>query len=150
MRIHEVGIVIGGIPIIYKTYDEDINVNHNSDIICKSALMSSILNFAEIILSPMESFESNRYNVFFKKNKINSNNSQNLDFFAYVVSDKEKKSEKLKKNINTVLEKIIDEFKSQYNGDDYTEVSHYSKFNNVIDKILGQGNSTEDKFESIF
>ena len=150
MKIHEVGIIIGGIPIVYQNYDDVINNNNNSDMICKSALMSSILNFAETLISPMESFESNKYNVSFKKKKINSNNSKDLDLFAYVVSDKEKKSEKLKKHINLALDRILNEFKSKYNGDDYTEITHYDTFKNVIDEILGKKDSVEEKFESIF
>lgn len=150
MNIHEVGIVIGGIPIIYRKYNEEENTDNNTDVVCKSALMSSILDFAETLISPMESFESNKFNISFKRNKINSNNCNNLDMFAYLISDKEKKSEKLRKNINQSLEKILREFKSKYDGDDYTEVTHYKEFTDVIDKILGKADSTEDKFASLF
>ena len=91
MNIHEVGIIIGGIQIVYRNYDEgeEEHTKDNPDIVCKSALMSSILNFAETLISPMSSFESNKYNVSFRKSTIDSNNSEGLDLFAYLISDKE-------------------------------------------------------------
>ena len=95
MNIQEVGIIIGGIPIIYRNYEENVdnNIDDSKDVICKSALLSSLLDFAETLISPMEYFESNKYSIIFRKNKIRSNNAAQLDIFAYLISDKEKKKD---------------------------------------------------------
>jgi len=149
MLIHEIGVIIGGIPIVSRNYQ---NVEKDSrELICRSAFMSSLLDFTETLLSPMEYFESDHYNVVFDKNKINVKNFKEIDFFAYFISDKTKHFEKIvKKKIIPLLEKIIYEFKTRYNGKDFTNISNYIDFCDIIDKITGEFNSVDEKFSSIF
>ena len=59
MYVYEAGVIIGGVPTISVNYSNPSE--HEVDLIHKCALMSCILNFAEILISPIESFESNRF-----------------------------------------------------------------------------------------
>ncbi len=150
MQIYEAGIIIGGIPIISANY---INPSEkDEDLIHKCALLSCLLNFAETLISPIESFESTKYNFIFKKEKINTINSEITDIFAYLILDKNEKFDKnVKRKINPLLENILHKFKVNYHGHDFSYSTQFIQFKNIIDNILGiSKNNIEDKISLLF
>ncbi len=135
MQIYEVGILIESIPVISRNY---ISKNNSVDVTCKSALISSFLDFAENLMSPIEYFESAKFNIVFKKDKIKSEDSE-LDYFGYIVIEKMKNFEKKwKDKIMIILKNIIDNFFLKYDCKDYSEVSLFTDFQSIIDKIISK------------
>ncbi|MBY8982962.1 MAG: hypothetical protein KGD57_08440 [Candidatus Lokiarchaeota archaeon] len=135
MQIYEAGIIIGGVPIISANY---INPSEKEeDLIHKCALLSCLLNFAETLIAPIESFESNKYNFAFKKSEINTINSEVIDIFVYLILNKDEKFNKyLDKKIKPVLDTILDKFKVMYHGRDFSYSTQFIKFKDNIDNIL--------------
>jgi hypothetical protein len=142
MKIREIGIIIGSIPVICWC-DEEISdkefskESQNKNNISKSAYISSILAFAEKFGSLVEYFESGTKFIAFNKNKIMNKQNMELDVYAYLILDKEKVIDKIvEKDVNPFLEEILSEFKSRYNHRSYSEVSQFESFNDVIEKKL--------------
>ncbi|MBY9005389.1 MAG: hypothetical protein KGD63_01390 [Candidatus Lokiarchaeota archaeon] len=135
MQIYEAGIIIGGIPVISANY---INpYEKDEDLIHKCALLSCILNFAEVLISPIESFESSKYNFAFKKSEINTINSEIIDIFVYLILNKDEKFNKyLEKKIKPLLGDILDKFKVKYHGRDFSYSTQFINFKDIISQIL--------------
>ncbi len=135
MQIYEAGIIIGGIPIISENY---INPNEkDEDLIHKCALLSCLLNFAEALISPIESFESNKYNFAFRKSEIETVNSEIIDIFVYLVLNNDAKFNKyLNKKIKPILNDILDQFKLKYYGRDFSYCTQFIQFKDIIKQIL--------------
>ena len=150
MVIREIGILLYGMPILYKSYHQ---ASKKEGLITKSAFISSILTFAEKLIAPIHYFESEKYLIVFNKGKIRSRRSKDKEMIiAYVVMDKEKKIDKTINNrIFPLLESVLDEFIQQYEGKDLNELSQYAPFTLTIDKILGTDTKTfEEKASSLF
>lgn len=150
MLIHESGIIVESIPIVYANY-RDAN-NKNINIISKTAFMTSLLNFAETFLEPVEYFEGSKYNIVFKHDKIENNKKNLTNVYVYVIFDKESEFNKhLKKKIMPLLTKILKQFKQKYHGMEFADVSKFSEFKDNIDKILAESSKTlDDKVSSLF
>lgn len=145
MIIREVGIISCGIPIIFESHKETRKENVN--LILNSGLLSSILSFAEITISPIEYFQSNRFTVVFKKEWIGDQHSLK-PFIAYVVIDNEKNVDKyIKKRVLPLLKKILKKFKAKYNGKDFVQ---FEDFRKSLSKILNINIKTlNEKFVSL-
>ncbi|MCJ7649550.1 MAG: hypothetical protein MUP85_13115 [Candidatus Lokiarchaeota archaeon] len=145
MIIREVGIISCGIPIIFESHKETRKENVN--LILNSGLLSSILSFAEITISPIEYFQSNRFTVVFKKEWIGDQHSLK-PFIAYVVIDNEKNVDKyIKKRVLPLLKKILRKFKAKYNGKDFVQ---FEDFRKSLSKILNINIKTlNEKFVSL-
>ncbi|TFF97592.1 MAG: hypothetical protein EU541_08025 [Promethearchaeota archaeon] len=151
MRVHEIGIVKEGIPLLSQKYSKSGDKNFDS--LSKSALISSLLQYAESVMSPVEYFESNKYSMIFKKGKMKTpHTSKPSKIFSYVILDRRKEiSEKNKKRIIDLCTNILDEFIKRYDGMDTSEVSKFEKFKPFIDDTLGDlTKSLDDKFSSLF
>ncbi len=150
MHVYEVGIIIGGVPVITANY---INPNEREvDLIHKCALLSCILNFADILISPVEYFESNKYCFIFKKDSITGSDSEENEIYAYFVSNKYKDYAKhVKPKYYPILVQILNEFKSRYDGWNFAYSSQFLGFKNRIDSILRSSTKTmEEKVEMLF
>jgi len=145
MIIREVGIISCGIPIIFESHKKTRKENVN--LILNSGLLSSILSFAEITISPIEYFQSNRFTVVFKKEWIDDQHSLK-PFIAYVVIDNEKNVDKyIKKRVLPLLKKILKKFKAKYNGKDFVQ---FEDFRKSLSKILNINIKTlNEKFVSL-
>lgn len=145
MIIREVGIICCGIPIIFESHKETRKENVN--LILNSGLLSSILSFAEVTISPIEYFQSNRFTVVFKKDWISDHKSLK-PFIAYVVIDNEKNVDKhIKKRVLPLLKKILKKFKKQFAGKDFTQIEEFRK---SLSKILNINIRTlNEKFVSL-
>jgi hypothetical protein len=151
MQVREIGIVKEGIPLLNVEYSgrEESSVDHLS----KSALISSLLQYAESIMAPVEYFESDKYSMIFKKGKMKSpNKSRDSNIFSYVIIDTQKDiSEKSKQKIIDICNTILNEFLKRYNGVSTAEVGKFEKFKPFIDSALGDlTQSLDDKFSSLF
>ncbi|TXT63950.1 MAG: hypothetical protein BAJALOKI1v1_640014 [Promethearchaeota archaeon] len=139
MRVREIGIIVGSIPIICLKFesedistDEDLHTMHN---ISKCAYISSILTFAERFGSKVEYFESGKQHIVFNKNTIENKQKKQMDIYTYLIIEKEKNFEKLlEKKIRPFLEELLSEFKSQYSYQVYAEVSQFQDFSNIIEQ----------------
>ncbi len=142
MKISEIGIIIGGIPVICRSFEEISDKNLTEELrdknnISKSAYISSILAFAEKFDSLVEYFESGTKFIMFNKSKIINKQNLELDIYAYLILDKKKGFDKItEKEIKPFLEKILMEFKSQYHHKSYAEVSQFEPFNEIIEKMM--------------
>ncbi|MBY9005308.1 MAG: hypothetical protein KGD63_00960 [Candidatus Lokiarchaeota archaeon] len=150
MHIYEAGIIIGGIPIIGSNY---INPNEKDiDLIQKCALLSCILDFADLLISPIEYLESNRYCFAFSKRYIETIDMEDSDIYAYLVINKYKNFHKeVKDKFYPVLETLLNEFIRRYNGFNFSFSFQFTEFRNFIDKTLGPSTLTlEEKVELLF
>jgi len=145
MIIREVGIISCGIPIIFESHKKTRKENVN--LILNSGLLSSILSFAEITISPIEYFQSNRFTVVFRKDWIPDHKSLK-PFIAYVVIDNEKNVDKyIKKRVLPLLKKIMKKFKAKYDGKNCTQ---FEDFRKTLSKILNINIKTlDEKFVSL-
>ncbi|TXT66671.1 MAG: hypothetical protein BAJALOKI1v1_270003 [Promethearchaeota archaeon] len=154
MKIDEIGVVLDGIPLISLKYYN--SQNDEVDDISKSALITSLLQYAENIIAPVESFESTIYSMIFTKGKMKTaHNPTKSDIFSYIVIEKTDKKkelpEKERKKIIDKISKILDEFIKRYDGFDISEVSQFEEFKNIINKTIAPfTKSVDDKFASLF
>ena len=151
MLIREVGIILGGLPLVFINYHE--SSNKEIDEVNKGALICSILQFAEHIISPIESFESNKYHMLFKKGKIETAGmSEKSDIFAYIIINREEVfDKKAKKHLNNLLEIILNNFIEKFNGSNESEISQFQDFKVFISKTLGSLTQTlDEKVSSLF
>ncbi|MBN1214468.1 MAG: hypothetical protein JXA99_03395 [Candidatus Lokiarchaeota archaeon] len=150
MFINEVGIIIGGVPTITVNYNNPSE--EELDSINKCALLSCILNFAEILISPVESFESNNYTFAFKKDKIIGVEEEETELHAYFIMKRYKKFNKdLNSKIIPVLERIIKKFKEKYKNRDFSYSTQFIDFREDINKIIGISSmNIEQKVELLF
>ncbi|MBY9002667.1 MAG: hypothetical protein KGD73_01725 [Candidatus Lokiarchaeota archaeon] len=145
MIIREVGIISCGIPIIFESHKETRKENVN--LVLNSGLLSSILSFAEITISPIEYFQSNRFTVVFRKDWILIQKTLK-PFIVYVVIDNEKNVDKyIKKRVLPLLKKIMKKFKAKYNEKDFSQIEDFRK---SLSKILNINIKTlDEKFVSL-
>lgn len=88
MIIYEIRIIVGGSPVVSSNYyspnEKDI------DQIQKCALLSYILDFVSILISPMEYFESDKYSVVFDKTIIRTIDLDKMDVYSYTILNKKR------------------------------------------------------------
>lgn len=149
MLIREAGIIHEGLPIIFTSYHRASKENIN--LFCTSGLMSGILTFAETLMEPIEYFESEKYSIIFKKDKIKDFFGKEEEIFAFIVIDKDYRLEKyLKKTIFPLLGKLLKKFSSQFKGCNLTKTSQFKAFEKVLNKLFGTGTKTlEEKVNLI-
>ena len=142
MVIREIGLLLYGMPIFYQPYNKASS--EQSSVVTRSAFISSILGFAEKLISPVDYFESEKYVFVFQKDFILSKRTKEKEMLiAYTVLDKEKKVEKsIKNRILPVLQEVLKRFISLYNGRDLNETTQFLSFKKELDAILG----TDTKF----
>ncbi len=140
MIIREVGIISCGIPIIFESHKQTRKENVN--LILNSGLLSSILSFAEITISPIEYFQSNRFTVVFRKDWIPDHKTLK-PYIVYVVIDNAKNVDKyIKKRVLPLLKKIMKKFKAKYDGKDFYQIEDFRK---SLSKILNINIKTLDE-----
>ncbi|MFW9785220.1 MAG: hypothetical protein ACFFFB_23270 [Candidatus Heimdallarchaeota archaeon] len=149
MLIREAGIIFNGIPVIFASYHRASK--DSTDLICSSGLMSGLLSFAECLLQPIEYFESSKYTIIFKKDKMKDHKGKEQNVLAFLVVDRDERLEKyLYRTIHPTLEKLLTKFIAEYNGSKITQVTKFAPFKNTIDKIFGTGTLTlEEKVISL-
>ena len=139
MVIREVGLLFRGFNLVKKSYHKTTIGKIDSDL--RSGLLTALLNFAETAFSigSVEYFQGNRFTIAFINSNISSNDSVEPELLiSYAIIDKRKKIDKyVKKLVNPLLNKVVEEFKVQNEGKNLSEVSQFKIFKTNLDKIFG-------------
>ena len=150
MRIHEIGIIYDGIPVICVNFHKFGSLS--SKFIHGSGFISGILIFAEKLIEPLEYIESDKFCVVFKKDRIyNEFKAKENQIIVYVVIDKEKEFDKYLKKILPSLEKIINKFISKHKTSFLNEISQYKEFKRDLKRAFEiDSKKLEDRVISLF
>ena len=151
MVIREIGLLLYGMPIFYQPYNKASR--DESSLITRSAFISSILGFAEKLISPVDYFESEKYVFVFQKDYIHAKRTKNKELLiAYTILDKEKRVEKsIKNRILPLLEEVLKKFILKFSGKDLNETTQFLSFKEDLDKIVGTDTkSLDEKVSSMF
>jgi len=136
--IHEVGILIRGVPLVTKKFYE----NHEEDLkfILRSGVFTGLLHCIEEAMSPIEYIEGNKYLFVFYRSFINSSDTGlNEPIIAYSVIDKTgiTKIEKiLEKKIKPLLKILLNQFIEENSGKDFCEITQFSYYTEIIEEIF--------------
>ena len=147
MVVREAGLLFRGFTLVKKSYHK--TSKGKIDIDLRSGLLTAILNFAQTAFSKnlVEYFEGKKFLITFTEEYINAKDGFEPEILmSYAILDKEKKIEKYThKIIQPLLVKVIDEFKSMYEGKNLSEVSQFKNFKQKLDRIFGTDTQTLDQ-----
>ena len=153
MVIREVGLLFRGFTLVKKSYHKTTLGKIDADL--RSGLLTALLNFAETAFSTgsVEYFQGNRFTIAFINAKILSDDSNEPELLvSYAIIDRQKKIDKyIRKIVNPLLSKVAQEFKSQNEGKNLSEVSQFKIFKQSLDKIFGSNvKKIDQKFDGLF
>jgi len=153
MVIREVGLLFRGFTLVKKSYHKTTLGKIDADL--RSGLLTALLNFAETAFSTgsVEYFQGNRFTIAFMNAKILSDDSRESELLvSYAIIDKQKKIDKyIHKIVNPLLNKVANEFKSQNEGKNLSEVSQFKIFKKSLDIIFGSSTKKVDqKLDGLF
>ncbi|MFW9864573.1 MAG: hypothetical protein ACFFEN_00610 [Candidatus Thorarchaeota archaeon] len=153
MVVREAGLIFRGFYLVKKSYHKTTKGKIDQDL--RSGLLTAILNFAETAFTKdtVEYFEMNKLLITFKEDRLVAKDSLEPEtLISYVVLDKEKKVEKyIHKVIQPLLDKVIQEFRANHMGKNFSEVSQFKVFKQNLDRIFGTDTQTVDqKLKGIF
>ena len=153
MVIREVGLLFRGFTLVKKSYHKTSLGKIDADL--RSGLLTALLNFAETAFSTgtVEYFQGNRFTIAFINARIKSDDSLEPELLvSYAIIDRQKKIDKyIHKIVNPLLTKVANEFKSQNDGKNLSEVSQFKIFKNSLDIIFGSNTKKIDqKLDGLF
>jgi len=153
MVIREVGLLFRGFTLVKKSYHKTSLGKIDADL--RSGLLTALLNFAETAFSTgtVEYFQGNRYTIAFINARIKSDDSLEPELLvSYAIIDRQKKIDKyIHKIVNPLLIKVANEFKSQNEGKNLSEVTQFKSFKNSLDIIFGSNTKKIDqKLDGLF
>ncbi|NHJ20706.1 MAG: hypothetical protein EAX91_07190 [Candidatus Lokiarchaeota archaeon] len=153
MVIREVGLLFRGFTLVKKSFHKTTVGKIDADL--RSGLLTALLNFAETAFSTgsVEYFQGNRFTIAFINSTIISEDSMEPELLlSYAIIDRQKKIDKfIRKTINPLLQKVTQEFKSQNDGKNLSEVSQFKNFKTSLDKIFGSSTKVVDqKLDGVF
>jgi hypothetical protein len=142
----EAGLLFRGFILINTCKTEGKHID--SDL--RSGLLTAIINFAQTAFSfnIIEYFASEHFVIAFKEDKVMSKDSAEPELlisYAIVPKIKKKIEKYLQKTIQPLLSQSIVSFKSQYEGQNFFEVSLFKDFKYTLDKIYGMDEKTTSK-----
>ncbi len=153
MVIREVGLLFRGFSLVKKSYHKTTLGKIDADL--RSGLLTALLNFAETAFSTgtVEYFQGNRFTIAFINARILSDDSLEPELLvSYAIIDRQKKIDKyIRKIVNPLLTKVANEFKSQYEGKNLSEVTQFKNFKKSLDVIFGSNTKKVDqKLDGLF
>ena len=153
MVIREVGLLFRGFTLVKKSFHKTTVGKIDADL--RSGLLTALLNFAETAFSTgsVEYFQGNRFTIAFINSTIISEDSIEPELLlSYAIIDRQKKIDKfIRKTVNPLLQKVTQEFKSQNEGKNLSEVSQFKNFKTSLDKIFGSSTKVVDqKLDGVF
>lgn len=153
MVIREVGLLFRGFTLVKKSFHKTTVGKIDADL--RSGLLTALLNFAETAFSTgsVEYFQGNRFTIAFINSTIISEDSMEPELLlSYAIIDRQKKIDKfIRKTVNPLLQKVTQEFKSQNEGKNLSEVSQFKNFKTSLDKIFGSSTKVVDqKLDGVF
>jgi hypothetical protein len=147
MVVREAGIMFRGFTLIKKSYHKTSKGKIDTDL--RSGLLTAILNFAQTAFTNdiIEYFEGNKYLITFTEDSIHAKDGFEPEMIiSYAILDKEKKIEKyIHKIIQPLLNKVITQFKENFEGKSLSEVSQFKNFKEDLDNIFGTDTQTIDQ-----
>jgi len=147
MVVREAGLLFRGFTLIKKSYHKTSKGKIDTDL--RSGLLTAILNFAQSAFSKdlVEYFEGKKYIITFTEDHIHAKNGfEPENIISYAILDKEKKIEKyIHKIIQPLLNKVITQFKSNFEGKNLSEVTQFKTFKTNLDHIFGTDTQTIDQ-----
>lgn len=156
MHIIEVGIIVNGISVIYKSYPEndvDSKLYDNTDL--RNSLLDAIVKMSKHVLAEeIHSFNFKKYRlVILTKNipsKDRDKNYGGAELITYAIGDSKSKTEIIEEILNEILTRFTVEFPNL--GDIvYADISKYKRFNPIFDEILADLKLTpEQRFQNLF
>jgi len=152
MVIREVGLLFRGFTLVKKSYHKTTLGKIDADL--RSGLLTALLNFAETAFSTgaVEYFQGNRFTIAFINARILSEDNKEPELLvSYAIIDRQKKIDKyIRKFVNPLLIKVAQEFKSQNEGKNLSEVSQFKIFKQTLDEIFGSNTKKIDqKFDGL-
>ena len=141
--LHEVGILIRGIPLVHKKFYK----NHEDDLkfILRSGVFTGLLHCIEQAMSPIEYIEGKKYLFVFQRGIIKSSDiSEKEPIIAYAVLNKQyiEKTEKIiDKKLKPLLKLVLMQFIEENSGKEFTEITQFEYYQKTIDEIFS-ANST--------
>ena len=153
MVIREVGLLFRGFTLVKKSFHKTTIGKIDADL--RSGLLTALLNFAETAFSTgsVEYFQGNKFTIVFINARILSDDSNEPELLvSYAIIDRQKKIDKyIRKIANPLLNKVAQEFKSQNEGKNLSEVSQFKSFKQSLDKIFGPNTKKIDqKLDGLF
>ncbi len=147
MVVREAGLLFRGFTMIKKSYHKTSKGKIDTDL--RSGLLTAILNFAQTAFTKdiIEYFEGKKYVITFTEDTIHAGDGFEPEIIiSYAILDKEKKVEKyIHKIIQPLLNKVITQFKSNFEGKNLSEISQFKNFKENLDKIFGTDTQTIDQ-----
>ena len=147
MVVREAGLLFRGFNLVKRTYHKSSKGKVDSDL--RSGLLTAILNFAQSAFTKdlVEYFEGRKYIITFTEDYIHAKNGfEPENIISYAILDKERKIEKyIHKIIQPLLNKVITQFKSNFEGKNLSEVSQFKTFKTNLDNIFGTDTQTIDQ-----
>jgi len=147
MVVREAGILFRGFTLIKKSYHKTSKGKIDTDL--RSGLLTAILNFAQTAFTKdlVEYFEGRKYIITFTEDYINAKDGfEPENIISYAILDKEKKIEKyIHKIIQPLLNEVISQFKSNFEGKNLSEVTQFRTFKTNLDNIFGTDTQTIDQ-----
>jgi hypothetical protein len=153
MVIREVGLLFRGFTLVKKSFHKTTVGKIDADL--RSGLLTALLNFAETAFSKgsVEYFQGNRFTIAFINSTIVSEDCMEPELLlSYAIIDRQKKIDKfIRKTVNPLLQKVAQEFKSQNEGKNLSEVSQFKNFKTSLDRIFGSSTKVVDqKLDGVF
>ena len=147
MVVREAGLLFRGFTLIKKSYHKTSKGKIDTDL--RSGLLTAILNFAQTAFTKdlVEYFEGRKYIITFTEDYINAKDGfEPENIISYAILDKEKKIEKyIHKIIQPLLNEVISQFKSNFEGKNLSEVTQFRTFKTNLDNIFGTDTQTIDQ-----
>ena len=147
MVIRESGLIFRGFSLVKKSYHKTDVGKIDEDL--RSALMTALLNFAESTFSAklIEYFELKKFCIAFSQANIQSGDGFEPEtLLAYAIIDNEKKMDKyVQKIAKPFLSQSLNQFITDNEGENLSEVRKYQYFKKNLDEIFGSTVKTLDE-----
>ncbi len=139
-ELFEIGICFRGFVLVSETFRElPVQPDSKVDKDLRGAFISAINTFAETAFSNsyLEYLESGNVLFIFKIAEMKSRDSNVVEpIIFYGLVEKKKKSDKIVKTFMEQIQPMIEMFLHDYKGRDFTELTQFSSFKQVIKKFF--------------
>jgi len=144
MVIREAGILFRGFTLANASYHKTSDDQIDADL--RSSLLTALVDFAEgaFSVASVEYFEMKKFIIAFIEDNITPSDSEQPErIISYAILDKGKKVDRIiKKMVQPSLKKVINLFKSKYDGKNLSEISQFRDFKRDLDNIFGTDTKT--------
>jgi len=147
MVIREAGLMFRGFTVCNGKFHQTGAGEIDADL--RSGLLTAMLNFAETAFTsePIEYFEGKKFVIAFTQDECLADDSRQPEpLIGFAILDKRKKLDKyIKKVLIPLLKKVINKFKTEFEGKNLSEISQFRGFHVEIEKIFGMESKKIDQ-----